>query len=559
MKLVECVPNFSEGRDKQLIDEIVRDIASVEGVRVLDTDPGVDTNRTVVTFVGEPEAVLEGAFQGIKSAAERIDMRHHTGAHARLGATDVCPFVPVTGVTVDECIDLAKRLGRRVASELGIPVYLYEKAATRPERQNLADIRAGEYEGLAEKLEDPEWVPDFGEAVFNERSGATVIGVREFLIAYNVNLNTRDRKLAHDIALDIREKGRAKRDDKGKIIRDSEGKIVRVPGLLRECKAVGWYMEAFDCAQVSINLTDYHITPVHKAFETVAEEAAKRGLRATGSELVGLIPLEAILQAGDYYLKRQGKSPGYPEKERVRMAVQSLGLSELTPFNPEKKIIEYCVQNNEEEPLSGMKIRDFADLLSIDTPAPGGGSVSALAGALAAGLASMVAHLTAGKKGYENVRERMLVLPTEAQELKDKLLLAIDEDTQAFNAVMEAYRLPKKSDEQKKAREKAVEKAVKHACRIPLKVMELSYQALCLCREVEEKGNVNSQSDAAVGVLMAQTAMKGAALNVRINLKDLKDADFQEKMNRTMKSLLEKMEEESGTNSQGTGFQGCDP
>jgi glutamate formiminotransferase/formiminotetrahydrofolate cyclodeaminase len=548
MKLIECVPNFSEGRDKQLIDEIVRDIASVEGIRVLDIDPGVDTNRTVVTFVGEPEAVLEGAFQGIRSASQRIDMRHHTGAHARLGATDVCPFVPVTGVTVDECIDLAKRLGDRVARELGIPVYLYEKAASRPERRNLADIRSGEYEGLAEKLEDPDWAPDFGEAVFNERSGATVIGVREFLIAYNVNLNTRDRKLAHDIALDIREKGRAKRDENGKIIRDDEGKIVRTPGLLQECKAVGWYMEAFDCAQVSINLTNYHVTPVHKAFETVVEEAAKRGLRVTGSELVGLIPLEAILEAGDYYLKRQGKPTGYPENERIRMAVQSLGLSELSPFEPEKKIIEYCVQDPDKETLAGMRICDFADLLSIDTPAPGGGSVSALAGALAAGLASMVAHLTAGKKSYEDVRERMLVLPEEAQKLKDKLLLAIDEDTRAFNAVMDAYRLPKKSEDQQKVRKKAIEEAMKHACRIPLNVMELSYQALRLCRETEEKGNKNSQSDAAVGVLMAQAAMQGAALNVRINLKDLEDQTFQDEMNKAVNILLKKMEEQSGTN-----------
>lgn len=548
MKLVECVPNFSEGRDTQLINEIVRDIASVEGVRVLDTDPGVDTNRTVVTFVGEPEAVFEGAFQGIRSASQRIDMRHHTGAHARLGATDVCPFVPVTGVTVDECIDLAKRLGERVARELGIPVYLYEKAASRPERRNLADIRSGEYEGLAEKLEDPDWAPDFGEAVFNERSGATVIGVREFLIAYNINLNTRDRKLAHDIALDIREKGRARRDENGKIIRDNEEKIVRTPGLLQECKAVGWYMETFDCAQVSINLTNYHVTPVHKAFETVVEEAAKRGLRVTGSELVGLIPLEAILEAGDYYLKRQGKPTGYPEKERIRMAVQSLGLSELSPFEPEKKIIEYCVQDPEQETLAGMKIRDFADLLSIDTPAPGGGSVSALAGALAAGLASMVAHLTVGKKGYEDVRERMLVLPAEAQKLKDKLLSAIDEDTRAFNAVMDAYRLPKKSEEQQKIRKKAIEEMMKQACRIPLNVMELSYQALRLCRETEKKGNKNSQSDAEVGVLMAQAAMQGAALNVRINLKGLEDQSFQDEMNTAVSILLKKMEKESGTN-----------
>ncbi|MDD5582045.1 MAG: glutamate formimidoyltransferase [Candidatus Marinimicrobia bacterium] len=350
MKLVECVPNFSEGRNKKIIDEIVREIESVQGVKVLDVDPGVDTNRTVVTFVGEPEAVLEGAFCGIKAASERIDMRLHKGVHPRLGATDVCPFVPLANVSVEECINLAKRLGKRVANDLSIPIYLYEKAATRPERRNLEEIRAGEYEGLPKKLNNPNWKPDFGDPLFNARSGATIIGVRELLIAYNVNLNTKDPKLAHDIALDIREKGRAKRDENGEIVIDSEGKKVRIPGRLKACKAVGWYMEAFQCAQVSMNLTDYHVTPVYEAFEAVVEEAAKRGLRVTGSELVGLIPLEAMLQVGDYYLKRQGKATDYPEKERIRIAVQSLGLSELSPFHPEKKIIEYCIKDKNSNP-----------------------------------------------------------------------------------------------------------------------------------------------------------------------------------------------------------------
>ncbi len=542
MKLVECVPNFSEGRDMSVINEIVNAISTVDGVKLLDTDPGVDTNRTVVTFVGAPEAVLEGAFQGIKKASERIDMRHHSGAHARLGATDVCPFVPISGVTVEECLDLAKRLGNRVGQELNIPVFLYEKAATCPERQNLADIRSGEYEGLAEKLKDPEWKPDYGPSRFNEKSGATVIGVREFLIAYNVNLNTRDRKQAHDIALEIREKGRAKRDENGKIIRDETGQIFRTPGLLKECKAVGWYMEAFNCAQISINLTNYHVTPVHTAFEAVCEEASKRGLRVTGSELVGLIPLEALLQAGDYYLQRQGKPTGYPEKERLRMAIQSLGLSELSPFNPQKKIIEYRVTEENGIKLSDMSLNDFADLLSIDTPAPGGGSVSALAGAMAAGLASMVAHLTVGKKGYESVQDRALSLPAEAQSLKEDLLKAIDEDTNAFNAVMDAMRLPKKTEEELLIRDRQIETATQNACLVPLKVMKLSASAFSLCKEIGEIGNKNSQSDAEVGTLMAKAAVHGAGRNVLINLEGIKDDSFRHKMKSEVDYWLEKVD-----------------
>jgi len=542
MKLVECVPNFSEGLDNSIIDDIVNAISSVDGVKLLDTDPGVDTNRTVVTFVGSPEAVLEGAFQGIKKASERIDMRHHSGAHARLGATDVCPFVPVSGVSVEECVELAKHLGKRVGEELHIPVYLYEKAAACPERRNLADIRTGEYEGLADRLKDPEWKPDYGPAEFNEKSGATVIGVREFLIAYNVNLNTRDRKAAHDIALEIREKGRAKRDENGIIIRDEEGQIVRNPGRLKECKAVGWYMEAFNCAQISINLTDYHVTPVHLAFETVCEEAAKRGLRVTGSELVGLIPLEAILQAGDYYLKRQGKPAGYPVKERVRIAVQSLGLSELSSFDPKKKIIEYQVAEKGNNKLSDMSLHDFADLLSIDTPAPGGGSVSALAGALAAGLASMVAHLTVDKKGYESFRERVLSLPTEAQSLKEELLKAIDEDTDAFNAVLEAMRLPGKTEDQQFIRNEAIQSATQEACLIPLKVMKLSAQAYILCKEMGETGNINSRSDAEVGALMATAAVQGAGRNVLINLEGISDTNFCERMKSQVDQYLKMIE-----------------
>ncbi|OQX88790.1 glutamate formimidoyltransferase [candidate division KSB1 bacterium 4484_87] len=541
LKLVECVPNFSEGKNLQVIEAIVDEIRDTEDVKLLDVDPGADTNRTVVTFIGSPEGVKEAAFRAIKKAAELIDMRHHKGEHARMGATDVCPFVPVSGVTMEDCVQIAKEVGERVAAELGIPVYLYEEAATRPERKSLADIRKGEYEGLPEKLKDPEWKPDFGEAIFNEKSGATVIGAREFLIAYNVNLNTRDRKLAHDIALTIREAGRAKRDAAGKIIRDADGKAVKVPGRLQACRAVGWYIDEYSQAQVSMNLINYKITPPHLAFDVVCEEAEKRGLRVTGSELVGLIPLQAMLDAGRHYLLKQGKSPGVPEEDLIEAAVVSMGLRDVSEFDPAKKIIEYQVREAK-GPLVKMDLRDFANELSSESPAPGGGSVSALAGALASSLSGMVANLTSGKKSYESVWEEMNETAVEAQHLKDELLRNVDRDTEAFNQLMAAFSMKKKTEEQIALRNDAIENATKFACEVPLSVMEFSVKVLQLAKVVAEKGNDNAASDAGVSALMARSAVYGAGLNVKINLPGIQDSEFVEKMKYRVDELLTEAE-----------------
>lgn len=537
LKLVECVPNFSEGQNKAIIDAITKEISDTEDVKLLDVDPGADTNRTVVTFIGSPEGVKEAAFKEIKKASELIDMREHKGAHARMGATDVCPFVPVSGVTMEECVEIAKEVGKRVAEELSIPVYLYEEAATRPERNSLADIRKGEYEGLPEKLKDPEWKPDFGEAKFNEKSGATVIGAREFLIAYNVNLNTKDRKLAHDVALTIREAGRRKRDSDGKVVRDKNNIPIKVPGLLKATRAVGWYIDEYGQAQVSINLINYKITPPHIAFDTICEEAEKRGLRVTGSELVGLIPLQAMLDAGRYYLSKQDKSAGVPEEELIKAAIVSMGLNDLTEFDPQKKIIEYQVQELK-GPLVKMDLRDFANELSSDSPAPGGGSVAALAGALGSALTSMVANLTVGKKEYQKNRGEMKEVAVDAQKYKDALLRAIDRDTDAFNNLMNAFRLPKKTDEQIVKKEQAIEAATKEACLVPLDVMKNSLEVLKLAQVVAERGNENAASDAGVASLMARSAVEGAGLNVKINLPGINDAEFVEKMKTEVKNLI---------------------
>ncbi len=528
-KIVECVPNFSEGRNRSIIDAIAKVIQDTDGVKLLDVDPGADTNRTVITFIGTPEGVKEAAYQAIKRAAELIDMRQHRGAHARIGATDVCPFVPVAGVTMDDCVAIAREVGQRVAETLAIPVYLYEAAATRPERQSLANIRSGEYEGLPEKLKDPEWQPDFGPAQFNPRSGATVIGAREFLIAYNVNLNTRDKRLAHDIALTIRETGRNKRDAAGNLVRDENGNIVKEPGLLPATRAVGWYIDEYGQAQVSINLLNYKITPPHIAFDAVCAEAEKRGLRVTGSELVGLIPLTAMLEAGRYYLLKQGKSPGVSEEELIETAIVSLGLRDLTEFDPQKKIIEYQVRELK-GPLVRKDLRDFANAVSSDSPAPGGGSVSALAGALGAALAAMVANLTVGKRDYDAFWEEMKTVAIHAQQFKDELLRAVDRDTEAFNQVMAAFALPKKSAEQMAQREQAVEQATKNACLVPLEVMKNALEVLKLARIVAESGNANAVSDAGVAALTALAAVQGAGLNVKINLPGIKDREFVDQM-----------------------------
>jgi glutamate formiminotransferase/formiminotetrahydrofolate cyclodeaminase len=527
MKLVECVPNFSEGRDMAVIEKITGEIESTEGVKLLDVDPGKDTNRTVVTLIGSPDAVVEAAFKAIARAAELIDMSKHTGAHARMGATDVCPFVPVSGVTMEDCAELARRLGARVGEELEIPVYLYEHAASQPERRNLANIRAGEYEGLAEKLKRPEWKPDFGPARFNAKAGATVIGAREFLIAYNVNLNTRDMKTAREIAFAIREKGRLKRDADGQVARDDKGKALHEPGIFKACKAVGWYMEDFGRAQVSINLVDYKITPPHLVFDECCRIADGLGARVTGSELVGLIPLEAMLIAGRYYLEKQNKTKGVPESELIHTAVLSMGLGDLYPFEPEKKIIEY--QFDRGDLLTGMRIDEFTDLLSTDAPAPGGGSVAALCGALSGALSSMVGALTHGKKGYEESFGEMEEAGIEGQRLKEQFLADVDRDTAAFNRVMDAMRMPKKTDEDQAARAAAIEEATKEATLVPLEVLRRSLEAAKLARTVVEKGNRNSISDAGVAALAARTAAEGAYLNVRINLPGIEDASFRKK------------------------------
>ncbi len=539
MKIVECVPNFSEGRDKEKIKTITDEIAKTKGVTLLDVDPGEATNRTVVTFVGTPEGVKEAAFRAIKKASEVLDMSKHKGAHSRMGATDVCPFVPVAGVTMEDCVKIANEVGDRVARELSIPVYLYEEAATKPERSNLAVVRKGEYEGLPEKLKDPEWKPDYGEPVFNKKSGATIIGAREFLIAYNINLNTRERKLAHEIALNIREQGRVKRDEKGKIIRDENGKTVKIPGKLKEVKGVGWYIDEYGIAQVSVNLTNYKITPLYKLFEECRKEARKLGLRVTGSELVGLIPKEAMLQTGRYYLEKQGKCPGVPDEELIRTAVISLGMDQLYPFKPEEKIIEYTIAEKQE--LLSMNLREFSNELSTDSPAPGGGSVAALSGALGSALSSMVANLTYGKKEYRKANRRMKNLALQAQVLKDEFIDLIEKDAEAFNNVMSAMRLKKKTEEEKKKRDEAIEEATKKATLVPLEIMKKSERILDLAAVAEKKGNQNSVSDAGVAAIMADAACEGGYLNVIINLGNIKDEEFKKSIKAEVDGLLKRV------------------
>ncbi len=526
MPIVECVPNFSEGRNKAVIDQITAAIGDTEGATLLDVDPGQATNRTVVTFVGEPEAVLEAAFNGIRTAATLIDMRQHTGAHARMGATDVCPFVPVSDITMAECAELARRLGKRVGDELGIPVYLYEEAASRPERQNLADVRQGEYEGLPAKVTNPQWAPDFGPPVHNAKSGATAIGAREFLIAYNVNLNTRDRRLAQDIALDVREAGRAKRDAHGEIIRHPDGTAVKVPGRLKAFKGVGWFIEEYDRAQVSINLVNTKITPPHTAFDVIEEEARKRGLRVTGSELVGLIPLEPMLEAGKHYLKRQGKSTGIPVRQVVETAIQSLGLREIAAFDPDEKIIEFrLARDSGANRLASRTLAEFADELSTDAPAPGGGSVAALCGALGAALTSMVANLTLGRAGHEEHWERMADIAEDAQDIKDQLLRAVDEDTAAFNKVMDAIRTRATTEEEMNAKNQALMEANRGATRVPLRVLERTVPIFGLALTCVQHGNPNSVSDAGVAALAARACAEGAYYNVLINLGGIQGDD----------------------------------
>ena len=535
-RLVECVPNVSEGRDRAVIDAIAQAIAGVSGVKLLDVDPGADTNRTVYTFVGEPDAVAEAAFRAGRRAVDLIDMGQHRGAHPRIGAMDVCPFVPVAGVSMDDCVAIARAVGERIGRELDVPVYFYECAATREERRSLATIRSGEYEGLQRKLEDPSWQPDAGPVRFHPRAGAFVVGAREFLLAYNVNLNTTDRRLANDIALTIREGGRIKRDAGGHPVVGPDGQQEKLPGRLKAVRAIGWYIDQYRQAQVSINLLSFTTTPLHVVFDTVREEAEKRGLIVTGSELVGMTPLEPLLEAGRHYLRRQGKSAGVPEADLVRMAVRSLGLDQVAPFEPEKKVIEYQVR--EPEPLVAMTVRGFVDEVSTESPAPGGGSVAALAGSLAAGLAAMVANLTVGKKGYEAAWEDLSALAGRAQEVKASLLVAIDEDTRAFNRVLDAMRLPKATLEQSEARTTAVQRAYEGAARVPMQTAEHAVSAIALAREVAERGNKASLSDAGVAALAGRCAVEGAVLNVLINLGAITDEAFRAEARRRVDVLV---------------------
>ena len=515
MKLVECVPNISEGRRPEIYETVAAAAASVSGVTLLNVDPGADTNRTVITFVGDPEAVLQGAFQLIKKGYELIDMSKHRGAHPRIGAVDVVPFVPVAEVTMDECAVLARRLGERVGNELSIPVYLYEFAATEPHRRNLADIREGEYEGLAKKIEHQDWKPDFGPAKFNPRCGATVIGARKFLVAYNVNLNTLDKRLATRVAFDVRERGRIKRDEEGNPILDEHGEPIWEPGLLKSVKAVGWVIPEYGCAQVSMNLTDTEVTPLHLAFDTCEERARERGLRVTGSEIVGLVPLSVLLDSGRHYLRRMGRPTGVSDSALVQTTIRTLGLSEIKPFNPKERVIEYRLANT--SPLASMSIRDFVDELSSDSPAPGGGSVSALAASMGAALAAMVAVLSHTKKGFESKHDQLDTIATRAQTLKEQLLGAVDADTAAFERLLEAMRMPKDDA----ARDEAIADATVAATEVPLGVLQCCPEVIELCREVARIGLQASLSDAGVGAQMARAAAAGAYQNVCINLANL--------------------------------------
>lgn len=543
MRLVECVPNFSEGRSQKVIDAIADAIRSVEGVTLLDVDPGKSTNRTVYTFVGEPDLVLEAAFQSIARAAALIDMRKHKGAHPRMGATDVCPFVPVSGVSMEECAELARRLGKRVGEQLEIPVYLYAEAAAVPERRNLADVRQGEYEGLAERMRTG-FRPDFGPEEFNAAAGATVIGARPFLIAYNVNVNTKAQKLANEIALNIREGGRAKRDDSGAIVKDAEGKTVKVPGLLPACRAVGWYVEEYKQAQISINLVDYRITSLEHAFDQCCVEAQKLGLRVTGSEIVGMVPLEPILQAGRHYLRKQGRCTGVSEKELVDSAIMSLGLADVTSFDPRKKIIEYAI-DSPDKLLRHLSVEAFADELASESPAPGGGSVAALCGTLSASLTTMVAALTFGKKGFEHLNAEMDQVAIRGQSLKEGFLKAIDADTLAFNKIAAARRMPKTSAEDAAIREAAIEEANKEATIVPFSVVCLALEALQLAEEVAAKGNPNTLSDAGVAGLTAGSAGEAAYYNVLINLPSIKDREFRQSVARKAQETIAELRHRS--------------
>jgi len=538
-RIIECVPNFSEGRDLSVIKKITDTVELIKGVKLLDVDPGHATNRTVVTFVGEPELVIEAAFQAIKKAAELIDMSKHSGEHPRFGATDVCPLVPVSGITMEETVEYAHRLAKRVGDELGIPVYAYEFAAFSEKRKSLAFCRSGEYEALPDKLKRPEWKPDFGPAQFVPRTGAIAIGARNFLVAYNINLNTTSTRRANSIAFDVREAGRVQREGDpvtGKIITDETGEPIRIPGTLKKVRAIGWYIQEYGIAQISMNLTDLTVTPVHVAFDEVCRKAEERGIRVTGSELVGIMPLKYILDAGKYFLRKQNRSIGIPEKEIIKIAVKSLGLDELQPFDPDKKIIEYMLDDKGGNKLVDLTARGFAEETASESMAPGGGSVSAYVGALGASLATMVANLSAHKRGWDERWEEFSDWAEKGMAIQEKLLKLVDEDTLAFNEIMAAFAMPKGSDEEKTTRKEAIQAATLNAMEVPLTVMETSLASFEVIRAMVEKGNPNSITDAGVGALCARSAVLGAWMNVRINASGLTDENKK-------KELLDKGEE----------------
>ena len=528
-QLIECVPNFSEGRDMAVIKQITDEIERSEGVKLLDVDPGVATNRTVVTMVGEPEYVIEAAFRAIKKAAEIIDMRKHKGEHPRMGATDVCPFVPVANISMDETVEYARKLAKRIGDELDIPIYCYENAAYTDERRNLANCRSGEYEGMSEKLKDPHWKPDFGPAKFNAGAGTTAVGARDFLVAFNVNLNTTSTRRANAIAYDIRERGRPKREGgsvTGKILKDEKGKNIMIPGALKSVKAIGWFIEEYGVAQISMNLTNISITPVHIAFEETSKRAEARGIRVTGSELVGLIPLQAMLDAGKYFLRKQQRSAGVSDKELLKIAILSMGLDDLKPFVPKEKIIEYMISDGDGNNLVDMDLTAFADETASESPAPGGGSIAAYVGSLGVSLGTMVANLSSHKRGWDDRWEEYSDWAEKGQALKDELLFLVDEDTRAFNKIMEGFGMPKGSDAEKAARHEAIQEASKYAMQIPFRVMERCLESMAVMKAMAETGIEASVSDAGVGGLCARTAVMGAYLNVKINADGVDDKAF---------------------------------
>jgi glutamate formiminotransferase/formiminotetrahydrofolate cyclodeaminase len=541
-QLIECVPNFSEGRDEKIIKQITDAIESVDGIKLLNVDTGKATNRTVVTFVGEPEQVIEAAFQGAKMAALLIDMSKHKGEHPRFGATDVCPLIPIANISMDETVVYARRLAKRMGEELGISVYCYEFAASTEERRSLANCRAGEYEGLKEKLLKPDWKPDFGPVVLNIRSGATAVGARNFLIAYNVNLNTTSIRRANSIAFDVREAGRVVREGDpltGKVVNDANGEPLRIPGTLKKVRAIGWFIQEYGIAQISMNLTDITVTPMHQAFDEVSERARERGIRVTGSELIGVIPLQAMLDAGKYFLRKQERSLGIPDEEIIKIAVKSLGLDELGPFDPKKRIIEYLIDDQSDK-LVDLSLSGFSNETLSESPAPGGGSVSAYVGALGAALGSMVANLSAHKRGWDDRWEEFSIWAEKGKSAHDRLLKLVDDDTAAFNAIMDAFGLSKTTDQEKKQRSAAIQAATKHAIEVPFEVMQTAFQSMEVIQAMAENGNPNSLSDAGVGALCVRTAVYGAYLNVRINAGGLSDKAFAEDILAKASELLQK-------------------